>query len=54
MDNGKYIGGISPMFDVITTKSELVVTFMNKIFKNQPDVEEKVKNYVRFTVTSLG
>ena len=45
MDNGKYIGGISPAFDAITTESELAVKFMNKLFKNQPDVDEKVKNY---------
>ena len=44
MDNGKYIGGISPTFDALTTESELAVTFMSKLFKNQPDVEEKVKN----------
>ena len=43
MDNGKYIGGISPAFDAITTEPELAVKFMNKLFKNQPDVDEKVK-----------
>ena len=43
MDNGNYIGGISPAFDAITTESELAVKFMNKLFKNQPDVDEKVK-----------
>ena len=39
MENGKYIGGLSPSIKGIVTEPELAIRFMTMLYRHQPDVD---------------
>ena len=43
MENGKYIGGMSPNIKGIVTEPDLAIRFMTMLYRHQPDVDFSVQ-----------